>query len=459
VTSNSSKKPTNSNIKFVAIKIVIILGAIGIGWFFLEMQSSKARKLEAEKSLAAKQAIENEKSESSHLSVEKETSTRSNVDRLDQYLSALEVTNEAKESEAVVPSPSVVDLEKTVEKEVDSRYALMRKTNLRGTRIAHPEYPETQVVSPVAYIFVCLNESSREEEFFQVSEKDFKRYQNRDLFSVSSAKDWKQFEEMPTSESLASEWVKTADFENTGAASGKGSAVLAVKEQIEKIKARKKKSISSGVLRDGALKYPAKLKNKGPGYLRTHPNRDTNYGSDRMVFGLMWLGAEMSEKLGPSDINRFTVSDIGYKSGGPTKGHVNHQMGHDVDIHFYITSLKGEPLHSAIGYHGPYKFDKEGISIKKFNIDGKTRKIRFDPERNWVLICGMIENEYFGNIRAIYIADWLKKIVLDHARAKLESLPSAERRRQRYLIEEADRLISEPSSSPHENHYHLSLEK
>ena len=90
-----------------------------------------------------------------------------------------------------------------------------------------------------------------------------------------------------------------------------------VESQIRKMQATKKPSRSSGSLRSGKLEHGAELhKPEGIGYSIFHPDRDTNFGADRMVFGLMRLGAEMTQRLGPEPRHRLLINEISSATGG-----------------------------------------------------------------------------------------------------------------------------------------------
>ncbi len=216
--------------------------------------------------------------------------------------------------------------------------------------------------------------------------------------------------------------------------------------EIQQAMALKRPSRSVGTLRDGRLENAAELpKPDGIGYFISHVDRDTNFGADRMIFGLLQLGLTLRERLGPEPQHRVLVSEISDRDGGKQLRHINHQMGLDVDLGFYTMDRTGKPETSKW-----LMFDKEGLSPNK--------TVRFDTERNWLLIESILENETFGEIRTILIADWLKTILLEHAEGLAESANDEEAKRIRLLIRRGERLMRQPSSSPHDNHLHLSLE-
>lgn len=224
-----------------------------------------------------------------------------------------------------------------------------------------------------------------------------------------------------------------------------------VQSQIKAMVKAKKPSQSIGTLTKGQLRHPARLPEKGYGYCLRYPERKNNYGSDRMIFGLMEVGANLHESLGEDKVHQLWINDISNKNGGKLKSHINHQMGLDVDLQFFISDIKGQPLRSRW-----MDFDEKGLNTgNKYHKKG-TR--RFDVRRNWILVAHILENKRFGRIRALLVANWLKKLLIDHAKSSLKTIKSPkERKRQLSIIEKAKKLLRQPKSSPHSNHFHLSL--
>lgn len=222
-----------------------------------------------------------------------------------------------------------------------------------------------------------------------------------------------------------------------------------VAAEIARLKQSKQPSVSKGTLRQGILEHPAELRApEGVGYYLAHPGRGTNYGNDRLVFGLMVLGVLLREELGDEPHHRLRIHDLSSKFGGKQERHINHQMGLDVDIPFFATDLDNKPMNTVWTSYG---------------TDGKStdKKRMFDVARNWLIIEGILRNEHFGNIRAILVADPLRQRLLTHAREKLAGISSqqeSERKKLEVMIQQAEQLMRQPISSPHDNHFHLSLE-
>lgn len=218
-----------------------------------------------------------------------------------------------------------------------------------------------------------------------------------------------------------------------------------VASQIDTMRSVKRPSQSIGNLSSGQLLNPAELpKPSGVGYAISHPDRDTNFGADRLVYGLMQLGLTMRERLGDEPHHRVVINEISDRDGGKQERHINHQMGLDVDICLYATDKTGNPKKAQW-----VTFDAQGLSPNK--------SLKFDAERNWTLVDEILSNETFGEIRAIFISEPLKNQLLKHAMSLQEKAEGAEAKRLNKNIQLAIKLLRQPTSSPHDNHFHLSL--
>lgn len=94
-----------------------------------------------------------------------------------------------------------------------NRFALMKKVVVRGPRIAHPTEKDSngqplQVKANDRYVFVCLSESTRLEEIFEVSPKEYTRYKIRALFPSNEAKDWVSLSKVPTVDDVKEQFRK-----------------------------------------------------------------------------------------------------------------------------------------------------------------------------------------------------------------------------------------------------------
>lgn len=218
--------------------------------------------------------------------------------------------------------------------------------------------------------------------------------------------------------------------------------VKAARARIEEMRKAKPPSCSVGTRSSCKLENAAELPEKGIGYRLGSPGRKTNFGTDEMVFGLMELGALMSDRFGEQ--GSFLIGDISQKEGGRLSPHINHQGGRDADIGFFLCDEAGRP---------------QGNRMLRCDREGKGEgTLRFDTARNWDFVSAMLESPYFQDLHYVLVAEWLKKLMLDHARSQLaKTRDPREFQRQAALIKRAEEKLTQPSSSPHDNHFHLGL--
>ncbi|MCM8534093.1 MAG: penicillin-insensitive murein endopeptidase [Lentisphaeraceae bacterium] len=230
------------------------------------------------------------------------------------------------------------------------------------------------------------------------------------------------------------------------------NTVKTVLSRINQLSKGKKKSISEGRLADGHLTHAKELPLTGYGYYVARPERGSHFGNDRLIYGLMVLGAYLHDELGCDENNKLRVNDISNEFGRKLKSHVNHQMGLDVDLSLFAKNQKGENLNSAW-----ITFDENGLSRAKIRV--------FDDARNWEVVRGILVNPVFGEIRSLYISNPLKSRMIKYAKSQYEEMPSltskqkSQKKEFKALIEKANSLLKEPKSSPHANHFHLSLKQ
>jgi penicillin-insensitive murein endopeptidase len=72
----------------------------------------------------------------------------------------------------------------------------------------------------------------------------------------------------------------------------------------------------------------------------------------------------------------------------------------------------------------------------------------FDDEANWILIRGLLENP-IAQIQYIFVADWLKQRIIDHAVTSGEP---------EELVQLAGYLLHQPGDAlPHDDHFHVRI--
>lgn len=123
---------------------------------------------------------------------------------------------------------------------------------------------------------------------------------------------------------------------------------------------------------------------QGFGYKIIHAGRSTNWGTKPLVDGLRRIAAYM-RGTGKAESD-LAVGDISSANGGRLGGHASHQTGRDVDIGFYMTESGSGKAVDAMNFVR-FTGGRDGLTG---NYGG--RPVRFDAERNWMLIQAILAN-------------------------------------------------------------------
>ncbi|WP_428267311.1 penicillin-insensitive murein endopeptidase [Haliangium sp.] len=159
------------------------------------------------------------------------------------------------------------------------------------------------------------------------------------------------------------------------------------------------------------------------------------------------VGAEVFPRpVGPI----LGVADLSWGRGGPSPWHRSHQTGRDVDLLLFATDAEGRPLvldrMVKYGPEGQAVIITGGFDDPRTPFNEAERRIYFDVERNWRLVRALIDNPV-APVQYIFIADWLKQKLIEHAIAAGE--PAA-------LVEKAGHLMHQPGDAPpHNDHMHV----
>lgn len=203
--------------------------------------------------------------------------------------------------------------------------------------------------------------------------------------------------------------------------------------------------MSYGPANRGYLINPARVPRRGHGLVsppRWH-KRGLRYGTDELVAVIRHAGQRMVASDRRAVIG---VADLSPKHGGPSAWHRSHQTGRDVDLLFFVTDERRKPLSLNTMVH--FRADGTGLLTTEDSGEGASdepQTIYFDTERNWRLVRTLIENP-IAKVQYIFVADWLKQRLLDHAH---------ERGEPNDLVLAASHLMREPSVSPHDDHFHI----
>lgn len=166
-----------------------------------------------------------------------------------------------------------------------------------------------------------------------------------------------------------------------------------------------KASTAVGAPWAGSLRNAVSLPSRGEGFYFARYNG--RWGTQALVRGLVWMGAQMKAKGNPD----MEVWDLSNKDGGKIRRHRSHQNGRDVDIAFYS--------------------DRNG----------------FDTARNWDLLVSVLENPHF-RVSNVFVASYLEGKLIRHAQQTLGA--------NHELVRRARSVMShEPH---HEDHFHVRIE-
>ncbi len=190
-------------------------------------------------------------------------------------------------------------------------------------------------------------------------------------------------------------------------------------------------SLSVGYPNDGWQLRAKRLTNTPE--LRIRPrSRDRCYGHPSLVLMLERSARDVARAARGSVL---LVGDLSAKSGGPLSGHHSHQSGRDADLAFYVTDLRGRPVHS-----------REFVA---FDGDGRAqdgRPLLFDDERNWLLVESWAKDRRAG-LSHIFVSNPLRKRLLAFARSH--------RKYARYVTEAAALLEQPENAESHDDHFHV----
>lgn len=224
---------------------------------------------------------------------------------------------------------------------------------------------------------------------------------------------------------------------------GKSKEYLTAATQIITTAKAKEPSRATGTVMDGKLENAAELPARGFGYRLAAPKRPTHFGTDEMVFGLIELAALLQERHPGTPW--LSVGDISGPQGGKLEPHINHQDGQDVDLAFLYMTAKGEPAE-----RGWIKCDAEGNT--------KQAATKLDVARNFEMLAFWLDSPYFGGCEWILVFDPIKKLLVAHGR-EMARKNTKKADTINKLTDELEKLLRQPESSPHDDHFHIRLRR
>jgi penicillin-insensitive murein endopeptidase len=193
---------------------------------------------------------------------------------------------------------------------------------------------------------------------------------------------------------------------------------------------------SVGLPHHGVLKAGQQLPAKGEGFVRFR-NDGVSWGAPRLVALLENATRRVADQR-PGGAP-LVVGDLSARHGGKVPRHRSHRSGRDVDLLFYVTTADGRPIRNP----GFLRFGYDGFARHR---EGRPRWVRFDVERQWLLIRAMLEDPS-ANVQWLFIARHLEALIVEYARARGEDDE---------LVWRAENLMKQPSDSfSHDDHIHM----
>jgi penicillin-insensitive murein endopeptidase len=191
---------------------------------------------------------------------------------------------------------------------------------------------------------------------------------------------------------------------------------------------------SVGVPHNGVLTNGVELPSEGEGFVRYRPRGAHYWGLPRLVAGIEEAAAQVSRARPGSA--PLVVGDLSARDGGKIPRHRSHRTGRDVDLLFYVTTPAGAPIRSP----GFVRFESDGLAALGKDF------LRFDVERNWLLVKALVVNEARAT-QWLFVSRDLEALLIDYARARGED-PA--------LVWYAETMLLQPGdSAPHDDHFHV----
>ena len=194
---------------------------------------------------------------------------------------------------------------------------------------------------------------------------------------------------------------------------------------------------SVGVPHHGVLTNGRELPKQGTGYVRYRPRGAHYFGTPHLIDTLEQAAAAVwHARPGGAPL---VVGDLAGRHGGKISRHRSHRTGRDADLLFYVTTPAGAPVPSP----GFIKFGPDGLAPIPGHDDDY---VRFDIERNWLLVKELVASEGVG-VQWLFVSRPLEALLIDYALARDEDLA---------LVWAAENVLHQPGdSAPHDDHFHL----
>lgn len=184
-----------------------------------------------------------------------------------------------------------------------------------------------------------------------------------------------------------------------------------------------------GVLTDGK-----ELPRRGEGWVWLRDD-DRHYGIPRFVAAIERAATKVARER-PGAI--LSVGDLSQKNGGQLLPHLSHRSGRDADLLLYMTTLDGAPVESPGFIH----VGRDGLAWD----DKNKRFLRFDVERQWLLVKTLVEDEE-ARVQWIFASENVEAMLIEWARARGEPAET--------IARAMDVMLRPRPGGEHDDHVHV----
>lgn len=196
-------------------------------------------------------------------------------------------------------------------------------------------------------------------------------------------------------------------------------------------------SASIGTVTGGRIAQSAELPPLGDHHqiLAKVAPRNTRFTTDELR-DLLLCAAQKVQADHPGQ--KLQLGNLSRMGGGPLLWSVSHQNGRDADLAFYTRSPDGQIAFADHLYHF-------GANLQSTD---SPQPLVFDVAANWSLVKGLLTCDG-PPIQHLFIANWLKRPLLDYAQKRKED---------KELIARAAAILHQPrNAQPHHDHLHLRI--
>jgi penicillin-insensitive murein endopeptidase len=191
---------------------------------------------------------------------------------------------------------------------------------------------------------------------------------------------------------------------------------------------------SVGVPHRGVLTGGAELAPRGEGWVWLRSD-DRHHGLPRFVRAIERVARDVARER-PGAL--LAVGDLSARGGGTLMPHLSHRSGRDADLLLYVTTLEGAPVPSPGFVH----VGADGLAWDEEH----KRFLRFDVERQWLLVKGLVEDEG-ARIQWIFVSRDVEAMLVEWARARGE--------RPEIVARAMDVMLQPKPGGVHDDHVHI----